>query len=440
MSYRHIVCAGAAVCVLGFVSAGYGPGVARSQSSGAFIDPLILNQSLCTASDPRLSRKATFMRLGYAMAQTPDTPISGNPFSEQTLSTVGYDISTSSMEAQAAFNRGLAYTFGFNHGAAIAAFKEAQAADPNCAMCYWGEAFALGPNINAPMDESAVEPAFAASQAAIRLIDTASPAERALITAVASRYGPAPLADRAGLDTAFADAMETASRSHPENDLIAVIAAEANLDTQPWVYWDATGRTPAGRTARTLELLEQTLARSPDYPPAIHLYIHTTEASTDPYRAAAPADRLAALTPELGHLVHMPSHTYFRIGRWKQSLDHNIAAVAADEAFMASNTASPFYEFGYYTHNVHFAMTSAQMAGARETGLEMARLLDARLPLEVAANIPSVQPIKVAPLYALAQFAEPDEILALPDPGADLPFVQAAWHYARGEAFARLGQ
>jgi hypothetical protein len=189
-----------------------------------------------------------------------------------------------------------------------------------------------------------------------------------------------------------------------------------------------------------LSLIEAVLARNPAHPAAIHLYIHMTEASRNPHRAAAFADRLASLSPGLGHLIHMPSHTYYRIGRFKESIKANANAVAADETFLGANDASVLYEFGYYTHNVHFLMTSAQMAGDGETALAMAEKLDAKLPAEMAVAVPFAQPIKAAPYFAMAQFAAPGKLLELADPGAELPFLQAAWRYARGEAFARLGE
>ncbi|MEM6412138.1 MAG: hypothetical protein AAF683_11450 [Pseudomonadota bacterium] len=439
MKIKTILITGVAVAALSGIGTLTIPGQ-EQQNSPPFISPLLMNQAMCSSVDGRASRKATFVRLGYAMAQDAIVIAELGDLAPDTLEVISYRISTNSEEAQDWFNRGLAYTFGFNHTAAIGAFKQAQAADPQCAMCYWGEAFAWGPNINAPMVEEAVEPAYAAAAKALEYRDRASATERALIDAVNARYLADPQDDRSGLDAAFADAMDAVAVAAPEDDLVAVIAAEANMDTQAWAYWDATGRLPEGRTARTIELLEGVLDRNPDYPPAIHLYIHITEASSDPFRAAQYADRLAELAPDLGHLVHMPSHTYFRIGRWEQSLERNIEAVAADQAFLSAHNASPLYEFGYFTHNIHFALTSAQMGGDRTTALEMAALLDSKLPSEMAATQPWIQPIKAAPYYSTVQFADPQTILALPDPGEALPYLKGAWHYARGEALSRLGR
>lgn len=373
-----------------------------------FIHPSAIAQSACGEGADGLSKsRAFFIRAANAYAQSAAAPADKRDMLWPTLGAIGYDVTTRKPEAQAWFDQGLAFTYGFNHGEAVKSFRKAQEIDPNCAMCFWGEAFALGPNINAPMFEEAVAPAFAAITKAQSLRDQASGKERALIDALAQRYHAEPTADRSALDIAFAEAMDTVALQHPDDDFIAALAAEANMDTQAWDYWSDGGRTPKGRTARTISLLESVLTRNPDHPAAIHLYIHITEASFDPYRTADHADRLAALAPGLGHLVHMPSHTYYRIGRFKQSLLHNIDAVAADEAYLAEADATILYEYGYYTHNIHFGMTSAQMAGDGKTALAMAKKLNEKLPVDMAAAAPWVQPIKAAPYYAMAQFAAP---------------------------------
>jgi hypothetical protein len=385
-----------------------------------------------------LKRRQLFAAIGAARAAQGEAAEPADAL-KNPVSGIGYKISTASPKAQALFDAGVAHMWNFNHGEAINAFKAAQEADPDCAMCYWAEAFALGPNINLPMAAEASAAAYAASRAAFDRKAGASDKERALIDAIQTRYAKKPPADRASLDLAFAEAMEIVAGRFPDDDFIASTAAEANMDTQPWDYWEADGRSPKGRAGKTLALLETVLARNPDYQPAIHLYIHTTEATTNPFRAVPYADRLAALSPGLGHLIHMPSHTYARIGRYKQSIELNLAAVKADEATLALGPQSPMFEFGYYVHNVHFVMTSAQMAGDRETALAMAKKLDAKIPVDMAIAVPLAAPIKAAPYYAYAQFADPADILALESPGAEAPFLEASWRYARGEAFARLG-
>ncbi|MDZ7626914.1 MAG: hypothetical protein U5J99_00750 [Parvularculaceae bacterium] len=403
-----------------------------------FIDPTVIARAMCgSAQDAGLKRRQLFAAIGAAQAQEPAA--AGASALKSPIPGISQKITTASPKAQALFDAGLAHLWNFNHGEAINAFKAAQADDATCAMCFWGEAFALGPNINLPMASEANEPAYAASRAAFDRRANASDAERALIDAIQVRYAKKAPADRKNLDLAYAEAMEKVAAQYPEDDFIASTAAEANMDTQPWDYWEADGRTAKGRASKTLALLERVLARNPDYQPAIHLYIHTTEATTNPFRAVPYADRLANLSPGLGHLIHMPSHTYARIGRYKQSMDLNIEAVKADEATLALGPQSPMFEFGYYVHNVHFVMTSAQMAGDGVTALAMAKKLDAKIPVDMAIAVPLASPIKAAPYYAFAQFAAPADVLALEAPGAEAPFLQAAWHYARGEAFARAG-
>jgi tetratricopeptide (TPR) repeat protein len=211
------------------------------------------------------------------------------------------------------------------------------------------------------------------------------------------------------------------------------------MNLSPWDYWEADGTTPKGRIGEALRLTEGVLARNPNHPGAIHLYIHLTEASATPERAEPYANRLAALMSGAGHLVHMPTHTFFRIGRYRDSIKTNQAAVRADEAYLAGGEASEIYRNGYYPHNIHFVLISAQMAGDRETALDYTKRLEGKISTEVAARVGWIQAILPAPYFAHVQFSEPNTILALPDPGGQLPFVQAMWHYARGVALAAKG-
>ena len=440
MNKKFLIGAAAAAIALGGlgVNSRYISGE-KEMAAAPFLHPLLIARAACGEEKGELSkRRAFFIRAANAyaaQAEEADT----SAMLRSGLDAISYDVTTSKPEAQAWFDQGLAYTYNFNHGEAINAFKRAQEIDPDCAMCYWGEAFALGPNINAPMGEEAVAPAYAALQKAMSLRSNASEKEKAIINALHYRYSEVQPDDRSKLDNAFADAMDQVATDYPDDDFIAALAAEANMDTQAWDYWADGGRTPKGRTARTVSLIEGVLARNPDHPAAIHLYIHMTEASRDPYRAVAHAKRLAGLAPGLGHLIHMPSHTYYVVGRFKESLEQNIDAVAADEAYLDSADASVMYEYGYFTHNIHFALTSAQMAGDDATALAMAKKLDEKLPVEMASAAPFVQPIKAAPYYAMVQFAAPEEILELEDPGDAMPFLQGAWRYARGEAYAKMG-
>lgn len=440
MKAKYLLSAGVAALTLSGVGLYTGQSSVVSDGKAPFVHPLAIAKSMCGNGDDELNaRRRFFVRAANAYAATLDADGAADDTHMAEHRGFEYGITTSNPEAQAWFNTGLAHMYNFNHGEAINAFKSAQESDADCAMCFWAESLALGPNINAPMMEDAAAPAWAALQSALAKADGASEKEQALIKALQSRYAETPPADRSALDLAFAEAMDEVALAYPDDDMIAALAAEANMDSQPWDYWADGGRTPNGRTARTLSLLEGVIARNPNHAPSIHLYIHITEASQNPYRAADHADRLADLSPGLGHLIHMPSHTYYRIGRFKQSLATNIEAVAVDEAYIEQSEPSILYEFGYFTHNIHFAMTSAMMAGDGETALSMAKKLDEKLPIAMASAAPFVQPIKAAPYYAMVQFADPAEILALDKPSDEFPFLIGAWHYARGEAFAKNG-
>ncbi|BCH33791.1 hypothetical protein MesoLjLc_57210 [Mesorhizobium sp. L-8-10] len=272
------------------------------------------------------------------------------------LGSLTYPISTKNSEAQSYFQQGLRQTANFNHAEARRAFGKAQRLDPSCAMCFLGEALVLGPNINVPMDPAANAPAIAALKKAQALASGASEKERELIEAVATRYSEDPAAERPKLDASFADAMAALSDKYPDDLELAVLAAEAAMDTQPWDYWEPGGKEPKGRTADVQKRLEGVLAKAPDHPWAIHLYIHLVEASDRPERAEPYADRLAALMPGAGHIVHMPSHIYYRIGRYADSLEANKAASKADETYIAQTGAVGVYPIGYYSHNVHFVL------------------------------------------------------------------------------------
>jgi len=351
-------------------------------------------------------------------------------------------ISTDDAAAQAYFNQGLQFLYGFNHPQAVMAFRAAQAIDPDCAACYWGEALAWGPNINAPMAEWSNVMALQALGKAQATITGSSAKEKALIAALAARYSAAPDADRGALDQAYAKAMGLVTAYYPDDLNIAVMYAESLMDTQPWDYWGADMTTPKAATAETLAALHRVLKADPNHMGAIHLYIHITEASTNAKWAEPYADRLAAQAPASGHLVHMPSHTYYRLGRYIDSLQANIDAAIADEALIISVGDAPDWDnYGgsYYPHNVHFLMTSAHMAGDAETTLASAAKLSALVPDEVLLSVAFTNPIKAAPYFAYLHYSEDAEVLALPAPPDNQPYVKAAWHFARGSVLARLG-
>jgi len=353
------------------------------------------------------------------------------------LGTLAFRVTTPSPRAQAYFNQGLRLSFAFNHAEAQRAFQAAQRLDPGCAACFWGEALILGPNINVPMMAEANPPAVAALAKAVALKDRAGAKERALIEALQQRYSADPKAERAALDAAYADAMQKVAARYPDDDTIRTLYAESAMDTQPWDYWEPGGAKPKGRGEAIIASLETVLKRNPNHPGAIHLYIHAVEASTAPERALVAAERLGALMPGAGHVVHMPAHIYYRVGQYRRSLDTNKLAVQVDERYFQNSPSDPLYRSAYYPHNIHFVMVSAQMGGDGETAIDAAKKLDAAVPAELATQFQIMEPVKAAPFTTQLQFADPDAVLALAPPDEKLPLVRTMYHYARAVALAR---
>ncbi|QAY78020.1 hypothetical protein [Sphingosinicella sp. BN140058] len=400
----------------------------------SLLDPTRKLGNMCGG---KVGSGAMRQRLMVAAAAVQRKAAPAPPLSSR-LGRVQFPITTSNRKAQLYFDQGLLFAYGFNHAAAIASFQEAQRLDPACALCFWGEALAHGPNINAPMDGGVNARAIELARRADDLAGAATPPERALTAAMLRRYSANAKVDRATLDASYADAMLAAAEEYPGHDDLALLAAEAAMDTRPWDYWQADRRTPQPRIGEAVRLVETVLARNPDHPQAAHLYIHLMENGPDPKRAEAAADRLAApLAPQSGHLVHMPAHIYFRVGRWKDSMRVNVAAARADEAWIRSSGDKGLVRYGYYPHNVHFIVTSAQMAGDMRTAIREARRLESLLDPETSGRIAWIQAISAAPFFAAAQFATPRQILAMAEPDARIPYAAAMRRYARAIAFAR---
>jgi len=363
-------------------------------------------------------------------AASGDVPIYRN------LGALAFNVGTRVPQAQAYVNQGVRLAFAFNHAEAQRAFQAAQRLDPECAMCFWGEALVLGPNINAPMVPEANAPALAALAKATGLKAKAGARDRALIDALARRYSADPQADRAALDAAYADAMKDVAARFPADDTVQTLYAEAAMDTQPWDYWEAAGARPKGRGAEIVRALETVLKRNPSHPGAIHLYIHAVEASTNPEKALPHAKRLAALMPGAGHVVHMPAHIYYRVGLYRDSLIANQRAIQVDEDYFKTSPSDPMYKAAYYPHNIHFVMVSAQMGGDAKTAIDAAEKLDASMPDEVVQAFAVLQPVKASPYTTHAQFSDAETILKLKAPADDLVLVKTMYHYARAIAFA----
>jgi len=356
-----------------------------------------------------------------------------------------HPITTSDPDAQRYFDQGLVIDFAFNHAESARSFRAAQALDPECAMCFWGEALALGPNINVTSNGKAVmgdgerTAAFAAIEKAVALKGNASQQEQDYIDALATRYDGDPTSQRGPLDIAYMNAMRGLYHKYPTDDDAASLFAESIMNTMPWDYW-VDAESPRPLTAEAIEVLETVLARSPAHPMAIHLYIHAVEASSNPARAEGPADTLRHLVPGAGHLVHMPSHIYWRVGRYADASAANVLAAEVDEAYIAACNAQGFYPAAYYPHNIHFLWAASSMEGKSEIAIEAARKVAANVQIEMVEAFPGVEFFKTIPLLALTQFGRWDEILAEPAPPAGHDYSNGIWHYVRATAFARKGE
>ncbi|MBB34496.1 MAG: hypothetical protein CME88_14155 [Hirschia sp.] len=354
-------------------------------------------------------------------------------------------ITTSDPDAQKYFDQGMVLAFGFNHAESIRSFRAAQTLDPSCAMCFWGEALATGPNINvtangkAVMSEDEQAAAFAALSKAVELAPGASEIEQDLITALQARYAAEPVEDRTTLDRAYAKALGRLVTKYPKDNDIGAMYAEAWMNTMPWDYW-SDGSTPRPEAVNAINMLEAIIARAPEHPLALHLYIHAVEASANPARAEAAADTLANLVPGSGHLVHMPAHIYWRVGRYHDASEANIRAAKVDEDYIAACNAQGFYPALYYPHNIHFLWAASSMQGRSSVAIEAGEKVAANVRLEMIDQFPTVEFFHTIPLLTLVQFAHWDEILEKPQPRADLSFSNAIWHYARGIALARTGE
>jgi hypothetical protein len=355
------------------------------------------------------------------------------------LGTYHMAITTRSPVAQRYFDQGLRLTYGFNHDEAIKSYREGIAADLNCAMCWWGVAYALGPNINVPMDTAAVRPAWEAVQQAVRLASAVTPRERAYIDALKARYAPDPAAARAPLDSAWARAIGEVSRRFPKDDDAATLHAEALMDLRPWNYWNNAGKPRAPSTLETVAILERVVKRTLDNPGACHFYIHAIEASTFAVRAVPCAERLGSLVPGAGHLVHMPTHIYMRLGRWDDAVDHNANAVHVDQEYLAARHPTGVYPLGYVPHNYHVMWEALNMLGRSEEALAAARTIADKVPADVVRMIPPFEYYSPVVLFTLARFSRWDDLLKQPAPAPDLRYTTGVWHYGRGLAYAAKG-
>lgn len=348
-------------------------------------------------------------------------------------------IKTSSAKAQAWFNQGMQLMYGFNHDEAIRSFEMAAYLDPKAPMPYWGIAYSHGININDPaMSEERSQKARAAADMAMKNIARGSAVEQALIRAVDKRYALPIPEDRRPLDEAYAAAMAKAYAKHGADPDVGALFAESLMNLQPWDYWEADG-SPKGKITEVLTVLEGVLDTHPDHAGANHFYIHASEASLNPDRAEAAADRLVNLVPGSGHLVHMPSHIYIRVGRYADAAATNATAVDVDRAYLAQAPDPQLYTI-YVAHNFHFLAFASMMSGQYEQALEAARALEREVPEEALRNFAGViEGVMPTTLHTMIRFGKWEEILQEPEYPEWRLVSRAVYHYARSIAHSALG-
>ncbi len=351
------------------------------------------------------------------------------------LGTLHHPITTTAERAQQFFDQGLRLVYAFNHEEAIAAFTEASRLDPDAAMPYWGVALSLGPNINAGMDVKDESRAVDAIQKATARLAQASFRERAYIEALATRYSSKKSPSRKGRDEAYAKAMRRLASEAPDDVDAAVLFAESMMVLRPWDYWRADGRPQPG-TEEIVATLEAALGRDPNHPGACHYYIHAVEASPDPQRAVACAQRLPSLMPGAGHLVHMPAHIFMRVGRYRDASERNAQAATVDREYLQQHPLEGNYATGYYAHNLHFLNASLVMEGRSAEASQIARDLLGRISVDEIVKEPSLEWYAPTLLLTMARFGQWGELIRQPPPPKELRFTTGLWHYVRGLAFA----
>ena len=357
------------------------------------------------------------------------------------LFTLNYPVTTKSQTAQEYFNQALVLAYGFDHADAEISFLEAARHDPGCAMAYWGAAFVLGPNINAPMDKADVPRAYAMAHKALSLADKATARERELIEALALRYAPEPVADRSPLDKAFAVAMGEIYRHYPDDPNVAVLYAESLMDLHPWDYWAEDGR-PRPWEPGIESILKKVVQEHPEHPHGHHLYIHLMENSPNPEATIKSADIIRKLAPASGHLVHMAGHAYYAAGLYHDCSLVNEEAIGVDKILRSSFDSNGLYQVGYMPHNIHYLVASYMMEGRSADAIAAARTLAAGVDRNRIREegMGGLQLYLASPYYAMARFGKWDKILAEPAPADDLKFPRGMWHYARGYSYVRKGE
>ncbi|HKT51698.1 MAG TPA: hypothetical protein VJV96_15470 [Candidatus Angelobacter sp.] len=349
-----------------------------------------------------------------------------------------HPVTTSNAEAQKFFDQGLRFIYAFNHDEATHSFERAAQIDPRMAMAWWGIAESVGPNYNDPADPGRFKRAHEAIQKAQDLSAAASPSEKAYISAMAKRFPADPNADRRAAAEAYHDAMREMVKQFPDDLDAATLFAEAGMNLHPWGLWHVDGSPELG-TEEIVATLESVLRRDPEHVGAIHYYIHAVEASPNPERALAAGNRLAALAPNAGHLVHMPAHVYIRTGDFESGVKTNLAAAAADRAYMQSGGIPGMYPMMYYSHNLHFIAMCASMSGNYAESKKAADMLSGHVT-PLVKDMPPLEGFVTIPMAVDVRFHQWQQVLGTPEPNPSMKVAGVFWHFARGMALAGTGK
>jgi tetratricopeptide (TPR) repeat protein len=354
------------------------------------------------------------------------------------LGDLHHPVSTSNPEAQKFFDQGLRLIYAFNHDEAARSFQRAADLDPKLAMAYWGIAEAVGPNYNDPASDDRFKQAHEAIQKAVDLSANAPAAEQAYIQAMALRFPADAKANRRKAAEVYHDAMREVTKKFADDLDAATLFAESGMNLHPWGLWHRDG-TPEGGTEEIVATLESVIKRDPNHMGAVHYYIHAVEASASPERALAGANRLAAMAPGAGHLVHMPAHVYIRTGDYDAAVKTNQVAAAVDRAYLKASGAQGLYPMMYYSHNLHFIAMCSAMDGDYAEAMKNAQLLADHVRPHVK-DMPPLEGFVTIPIAVDVRFRKWDEILKMPQPDPAMKTETVFWHFARGMALAAKGK
>jgi tetratricopeptide (TPR) repeat protein len=380
-----------------------------------------------------------FCSLALAQEHPAHTAAAAKPATLMTgVGALHHPVSTKNVQAQQFFDQGLRLIYAFNHDEAARSFRRATELDPKLAIAWWGVAEAVGPNYNDPASDERFQEAHDAIQKAADLSEGASPSEKAYIQAMQKRFPADPNADRKRAAEDYRDAMREVVKNFPDDLDAATLFAESGMNLHPWGLWHVDG-TPEEGTEEVVATLESVIKRDPDHMGAVHYYIHAVEASRSPQRALAAANKLAAMAPAAGHLVHMPAHVYIRTGDYEAAVKTNQMAATADRAYIKASGVQGIYPMMYYSHNLHFIAMCAAMNGNYPEAKKNADMLATHVAPGVK-QMPPLEGFMTIPIAVDVRFHKWDSIMAMKQPDKSFQITTVFWHFARGMALAGKGK